>query len=255
MSAKESSRTWGQRRGRHRVALEGAVVHGGGAGGRPRAVPPPFLPARAPHPALRLSLPIHPHLCPSFHPTPERFFPHLSPCPPFYPSLHPPPPAPPRWFLAPRSFLGQGRGARGRGLHAPRCRSPSALPCCSTAPPGPGVSSAAPGGTWGRGGPLSTRLLRDSPHNHPIQPRPAPPFSPGDTYEFCFSRCRTFLCSSWFWAVHADILGDREKGVRSGGTAGSPPQPGAGAQGRTGSPARRCIPSSSCGSPALTACS
>lgn len=110
MSAKESSRTWGQRRGRHRVALEGAVVHGEGAGGRPRAASPPFLPTRTPQPALRLSLP--------FHPTPERLSPHLSPCPPFYPSLHPPPPAPPRWFLAPRSFLGQGRGGSGPG--APR---------------------------------------------------------------------------------------------------------------------------------------
>lgn len=26
------------------------------------------------------------------------------------------------------------------------------------------------------------------------------------TYRFCFSKCKTFLWSSWFWAVQADIL-------------------------------------------------
>lgn len=55
------------------------------------------------------------------------------------------------------------------------------------------------------------------PHPTPLPPHTLSSSGPGNTYEFCFSRCRTFLCSSWFWAVHADILGDTEQGVRSGG--------------------------------------
>lgn len=56
---------------------------------------------------------------------------------------------------------------------------------------------------------------------HPNTSHPTrSPSRPGNTYEFCFSRCRTFLCSSWFWAVHADILGQGE-GVSSGDSRGS----------------------------------
>lgn len=58
-----------------------------------------------------------------------------------------------------------------------------------------------------------------SPHPNTSHPT-CSPSQPRNTYEFCFSRCRTFLCSSWFWAVHADILG-QGSGMKSGTAGGA----------------------------------
>lgn len=59
---------------------------------------------------------------------------------------------------------------------------------------------------------LLSQKLPPPPHCSPLLQGiwgPVPPvLCPGwtKTHWFCFSRCKTFLWSSWFWAVQADIL-------------------------------------------------
>lgn len=57
------------------------------------------------------------------------------------------------------------------------------------------------------GGPRSNRLLSYR-HRSSLE-KPIPQALSTHTHKFCFSKCKTFLCSSWFWAVHADILGEQ----------------------------------------------
>lgn len=226
MSAKESSRTWGQRRGCHSGRCwRGLWLMERGLGADPGLRPPvspcPCTPASTPSvlipPSSRASIP------PSFHSTPERLSPtsaRAHPCthPSTRPRQHNPAGSSP-----PGAVWGR---ARGRGAGGSTHRDAGPRLCCLVARlhhEGLEFLQLLQEGPGDREDPSAPRLLWDSPPGRvptapssPILPR----FVPGDTYEFCFSRCRTFLCSSWFWAVHADILGDREKGVSSGQAAG-----------------------------------